>query len=60
MKKDIIDILCCLTCKSEFNLTIEKENDNNEIIEGKLICKNCGEYYYIRDGIPEILPKKQK
>ena len=56
MKKDILDILCCPTCKGDLELTIKKE-ENEEIIEGKLTCKKCSSSYSIGGGIPNLLPK---
>ena len=56
MKKNIIDILCCPTCKGDLKLYIEKE-ENNEIIKGKFSCKKCKVDYHIDDGIPNLLPK---
>lgn len=50
-----MEILCCPVCKGDLELEIEKE-DRNEIINGKLVCKKCGEYK-IEDGIPNLLPK---
>jgi len=35
-----------------------KKEENNEIIEGTLICKKCNSSYTIEDGIPNLLPKK--
>jgi uncharacterized protein YbaR (Trm112 family) len=57
MKKDLIDILCCPTCKGELSLTITKENDG-EIIEGSFTCKTCTHVYPIKDGIPNFLPQE--
>lgn len=56
MKKDLIDILCCPTCKGDLELTIEKE-ENGEVTEGKFYCKKCKVTYTIDDGIPNLLPK---
>jgi uncharacterized protein YbaR (Trm112 family) len=55
MKPDLIEILCCPACKTELDLNITKE-ENNDIIEGKLICKKCNFEYPIQDGIPNLLP----
>ena len=55
MKKDALDILCCPICKTDLNLKIESEKDN-EIIEGSLICSKCKKKYEIKDGIPNLLP----
>ena len=57
MKKDMIDILCCPTCKGELTLKVEKE-EKDEIIKGSFNCKKCNCIYEIEDGIPNLLPKK--
>ena len=56
MKKDIIDILCCPTCKGKLELKVKKE-DKGEIIEGSFNCKKCKATYFIEEGIPNLLPK---
>ena len=56
MKKDLLDILCCPTCKGDLELNIEREK-NGEIIEGKFNCIKCKAIYSINDGIPNLLPK---
>ena len=56
MKKDMLDILCCPTCKGDLKVDIKKE-ENDEIIEGCFICKKCNTNYPIEDGIPNLLPK---
>ena len=56
MKKDIIDILCCPTCKGDLELKIKKVIDD-DIIKGTFICKKCKTNYDIEEGIPNLLPK---
>jgi len=56
MKKDLLEILCCPTCKGDLDLKISKE-ENGEIIEGSFTCKKCKSKYTIEDGIPNLLPK---
>jgi uncharacterized protein YbaR (Trm112 family) len=56
MKKDLLEILCCPTCKGSLDLKISKE-EKAEIIEGILKCKICNCNYTIKDGIPNLLPK---
>jgi uncharacterized protein YbaR (Trm112 family) len=56
MKKDLLDILCCPTCKGDLKLKIEKE-ENDEIISGNFTCEKCKCIYSIEDGIPNLLPK---
>ena len=57
MKKELMDILCCPSCKSELKLSIIKE-ENDDIIQGDLTCEKCIVKYPITDGIPNLLPKK--
>jgi len=56
MKKDLLDILCCPTCKGDLELNIKKE-EHGEIIEGMFTCNTCKCTYSIEDGIPNLLPK---
>ena len=57
MKKELMDIICCPTCKSKLVLSVEKE-ENDDVIEGNLICETCNVSYKIEDSIPNLLPKK--
>lgn len=41
---ELLDILACPACKGDVEL---KEN--------KIICKQCGKKYPVRDGIPIML-----
>ena len=56
MKKDILDILCCPSCKGNLKLKIQKE-ENEEILEGSFTCENCNSKYSIEDGIPNLILK---
>lgn len=56
MKKDLLDILCCPTCKGVLKLEILKE-EKGEILEGSFTCKKCNIVYSIENGIPNLLPK---
>lgn len=55
MKRDLMDILVCPVCKGELELKVAKEEDD-EIVEGALYCKECDETYPIEDSIPNLLP----
>jgi len=55
MKRSLLDILACPICKGDLDLVVEKENEE-EILEGKLICKKCNIEYPIEEGIPNMLP----
>ncbi len=50
-----MDILACPICKGDLRLEVEEENEE-EIVSGKLICTKCGTEYPIEDGIPNMLP----
>ncbi|MFB6174045.1 MAG: methytransferase partner Trm112 [Halobacteriales archaeon] len=55
MKRDLMDILCCPLDKQDLDLEVEEE-DEEEVLEGRLVCTECGEVYPIEDGIPNLLP----
>ncbi|HEC81837.1 MAG TPA: Trm112 family protein [Thermoplasmatales archaeon] len=56
MKKNLLNILCCPTCKGELELHVENE-DGDEVVKGTLFCRKCKVYYPIIDGIPDLLPR---
>lgn len=56
MKKEIIKIVCCPTCKGDLSLKVKKE-DQGEIITGTFTCAHCRCTYPIEDGIPDLLPR---
>ncbi|WP_246987703.1 methytransferase partner Trm112 [Halorientalis marina] len=55
MKEDLMDIICCPLDKHELELEVVQRTDD-EIMEGRLVCTECGEEYPIEDGIPNLLP----
>ncbi len=54
MKKDLIDVICCPSCKGVLKLEITRE-EKDEIIQGMFICEKCKKTYTIDDGIPSFL-----
>ncbi|MEM1514379.1 MAG: Trm112 family protein [Candidatus Thermoplasmatota archaeon] len=54
MKKEHVKLLCCPYCKGNLILEI-KEEDEKEIVSGKLKCKNCKKEYEIKKGIPIMI-----
>ena len=56
MRKEIVKLLCCPTCKGDLILTVKKE-DQGEIVTGSFECNNCKVTYPIEDGIPDLLPR---
>jgi len=55
MKRSLLDILACPICKGDLELVVDEENEE-EILEGKLICRKCSIEYPIEEGIPNMLP----
>ena len=55
MRRDLMEILVCPMCKSELQLTVDEENEQ-EIVRGTLFCARCDERYPIEDTIPNLLP----
>ena len=61
MKRELMDILACPVCKGELELSVEKENEQEqEVITGSLYCQKCNEHYPIVDTIPNLLPPEQR
>jgi len=52
-------ILVCPVCKGELQLTVAEENEE-EIVSGKLHCGQCKVDYPIVDTIPNLLPPDQR
>ena len=60
MKKWLVEELICPECmntQSLLSVDSQKENDE-EIIEGRLICPLCQSTYEIHDGIAVVVPAK--
>lgn len=57
MKKEMMDMLCCPSCKGKLTLSVDEQKDD-EIITGYLFCSSCDVSYDISEGIPNLLPKK--
>ena len=55
MRRSLLEILACPLCKGDLDVEVTEENQD-EIISGELICRECGERYPIEDGIPNMLP----
>jgi uncharacterized protein len=57
MKKELMDILVCPSCKGDLKLTANEEKDT-EVISGSLYCTKCDVKYPIENNIPNLLPQK--
>ncbi len=47
----LLEVIACPVCKGE--LTYNEKRD-------VLVCRRCGVYYEVRDGIPVLLPDAGK
>ena len=56
MKKSLMDILACPTCKSPLALSITEEK-GDDVVNGTLHCARCNVDYPIEDSIPNLLPR---
>ena len=54
MKKCLMEILVCPTCKSDLTLEIELIEDD-EIIKGSIQCESCELIYNIENSIPDFM-----
>jgi len=59
MKKDLMDILACPVCKGVLELRVDSEEEE-EVLEGSLLCAKCDESYPITGGIPNLLPPQMR
>ncbi|WP_435077334.1 methytransferase partner Trm112 [Halococcus sp. AFM35] len=55
MKESLMDIIRCPMDKQELDLEVIQRTDD-EVLEGRLVCTECGEEYPIEEGIPNLLP----
>ena len=55
MRLDLMEILVCAVCRGDLDLDISVQEED-EIVEGTLTCKECGEIFPIEDTIPNMLP----
>lgn len=58
MKLDLLNILCCPTCQRDLELQVGIEEEN-EIKEGKLICRTCHKFYPITHFIPRFVSSEE-
>ena len=60
MYRSFVDRFACLECKGSFRLAAiaPESNPTAEIVEGKLICTNCGVEVFIVRGLPRFVPSE--
>ncbi len=60
MKPTLVHKLCCPFDKQDLQLTIVKQDSDQNIIEGLLTCETCRRYYPIVYGIPIMNPDEYR
>lgn len=56
MKKDMLHMLRCPQCRNaDLELSVSRQDDSGEIVEGTLVCKNDGREFQINNGIPRFV-----
>ncbi len=53
MKHALLAYLCCPVCHHDLALQVDRQ-DGTEILDGQLVCAECGHAYPIREGIPRL------
>ena len=59
LKTELLQYLVCPTCKGQISVNVHKKI-KNEIINGKINCKNCKNIFQIIEGIPRFVIDKTK
>lgn len=54
MNIQLMEILACPACKLALKLTATVES-GDDVIEGMLLCTDCGNQYPIVDSVPNLL-----
>ena len=54
MNIQLMEILACPACKLTLKLTATVES-GDDVIEGMLLCTDCGNQYPIVDSVPNLL-----
>ncbi|MEJ8582376.1 hypothetical protein JSO63_01955 [Riemerella anatipestifer] len=60
MRLKTIEKLCCPFDKQELELTIVKQETEESVEEGYLLCNNCRRVYPIISGIPIMSPDEYR
>ena len=60
MRASLLNFIHCVSCCGELTLLPvrepDREDDKAEIKEGLLTCSGCGQWFPLREFIPELLP----
>jgi uncharacterized protein len=60
MRLSLLEILACPACKHHPLVLKMMREDGEGVVEGTLKCLQCEAEYPITDGIPDLIPPKDK
>lgn len=60
MQRKLLKKLCCPFDKHDLEISVFKEDNNQEIYEGLLTCSKCQRYYPIIYSIPIMSPDEYR
>ena len=55
MKKSLMELLACPICKHH-TLKLQVFQEEDEVVEGLIVCEACNRWYPIIEEIPFMLP----
>lgn len=55
MRDELSELLCCPNCRKDLHLQVFVQEED-DVVEGLLVCSGCERTYPIDDGIPHMLP----
>jgi ubiquinone/menaquinone biosynthesis C-methylase UbiE/uncharacterized protein YbaR (Trm112 family) len=55
MKRRLLDVLRCPDCGGAFHLRVARDDNELDIQEGKLKCRDCLREFGIRRGVPDLI-----
>ncbi|MQG19407.1 MAG: Trm112 family protein [SAR202 cluster bacterium] len=55
MKIELLEYLICPKCRQDLDLLAGYKGDDEDVVEGKLQCKNCQQVFIIQNSIPNLV-----
>ena len=57
LKRFALEFLACPECRGSLELTAEAA-ESEEIISGRLTCRDCAKFFEIVEGVPRFVPRQ--
>lgn len=55
MRRDLVEFLCCPLDQATPLELLELESRGDEVVEGTLLCRRCGRWYAIMNGVAHLV-----